>query len=85
MPTKITITCDMPEDLRSVSPEFPEIRCYSSVNDNVIGVYENLKIPKVERAFLALRQTATFQGWGWQHFGRVNRFICPGCKRKYGR
>lgn len=85
MPTKITITCDMPEDLRSVSPEFPETRCYSSVNDNVIGIYENLKIPQVADALRSLRQTATFQGWGWQPFGKATRFICPGCKAKYDR
>lgn len=85
MPVKITITCDTPEEFRSTTPELPLIRCYSSVNDNVIGLYEGMKIQELAIAIADLRKLARFQGWGWVKFGKVDRFICPGCKHKFQR
>ena len=85
MPVKITITCDTPEEFRSTTPELPLIRCYSSVNDNVTGLYEGMTTQEVGIAITDLRKLACFQGWGWQTFGKAKRFICPGCKHKFQR
>lgn len=85
MPVKITITCDMPEGSRSTDPDKPEIRCYSSVNENIVGLYEGATLNDLGQAILTLRKQARFQGWGRYQFMGASRFLCPGCVARFKR